>query len=394
MSAETMRGGSARVGIVLALVVAMAAAASAAAANRFVPTDPDFVVANVRQAVPDAGLRGLIADWRENPTDATRVALATAFLQRAHALREPMYVGRAEAVLAGAAMLPQASADTRRLYAQTLQYRHAFPAAEALLDGILRESPSDPGARTQRASVRLVRGDFDGARGDCARLLGGGGSRTIALSCLAESLAGGGRLEQARSLLAAYPLPAGEDAASQAYLLAMRAELEERAGSTQSAIAEYGQALMLAPHDDSIRAALADALIARGRGHEARELLAIERPSLALLVRRVACSQGSEQARARDQATSWLDLEAARGDAPHLREAAMLYLSMGDVNRALQAADRNFAMQKELADVRVLARAAIAARDAPARGRLVAWLHSTGFRDSVAENILHAAPRG
>src|SRR5262249_32329633 len=105
MSADTMRGGRARVGV-LALVVAMAAAASAAAADRFVPSDPGFVVANVRQAAPDAGLRTLIADWRAAPTDVTRVALATAFLERAHALREPMYVGRAEAVLAAAALLP------------------------------------------------------------------------------------------------------------------------------------------------------------------------------------------------------------------------------------------------------------------------------------------------
>jgi len=372
----------------------MAAAASAAAADRFVPADPGFVVANVRQAVPDAGLRTLIADWRAAPTDASRVALATAFLERAHALREPMYVGRAEAVLAGAALLPRSSTDTRRLYAQTLQYRHAFPEAEALLDGILRESPYDPAARTQRASVRLVRGDFDGARGDCARLLGGGGSRSIALACLAESLAGGGRLEQARALLAAYPLPANEDPAAQAYLLAMRAELEERGGSAERAVADYSRALTLAPRDDSIRAALADALIARGRGSEAGELLAIERPSLALLVRRATCTNGAERDRLRAQAISWLDLEAARGDAPHLREAAMLYLSMGDPGRALDAANRNFALQKELADVRVLARAAAAAEDTASGARLVAWLRVTGFRDSVAEGILHVAPRG
>ena len=378
----------------LVLMCAMAAATNVAAADRFVPADPEFVVANVRQAVPDAGLRGLIADWRANPTDATRVALATAFLERAHTLREPMYMGRAEAVLAQAAMLPQASTETRRLYAQTLQYRHAFPAAEQLLDGILREAPADPAARTQRASVRLVRGEFDAARGDCARLLGGGGSRTIALACLAESLAGGGRLEQARSLLAAYPLPQNEDAASRAYLLAMRAELEERSGSTERAVAGYGDALALAPGDDSIRAALADALIARGRPEEARELLAIERPSLALLVRRAACTGGDERQRAREQAQSWLDLESARGDAPHLREAAMLYLSMGDAGRSLAAAEHNFTLQKELADVRILARAAIAARDPAARGRLIAWLQATGFRDSVAENILHAPARG
>ena len=45
-------------------------------------------------------------------------------------------------------------------------------------------------------------------------------------------------------------------------------------------------------------------------------------------------------------------------------------------------------MQRELADVRVLARAARAARDAAALQALQQWLRETGYRDSVTEGIL------
>jgi Flp pilus assembly protein TadD len=194
-------------------VLALAAAAlpAAAATDRFVPADPDFVVANVRQSAPDAELRELIARWRESPVDTASIALAQTFLERAHSRREPMYVGRAESVLAAAAKRPDASIETRRLYAETLQYRHEFSAAEAILDGILGQAPADAAARTQRASVRLVRGDFAGARGDCAQLLATASNQSVALACLAESHAGSGRFEQARALLAAYPLDPGED---------------------------------------------------------------------------------------------------------------------------------------------------------------------------------------
>jgi hypothetical protein len=48
-------GGPARVTLVLAL--AAAALPAAAATDRFVPADANFVVANVRQSAPDAGLR-------------------------------------------------------------------------------------------------------------------------------------------------------------------------------------------------------------------------------------------------------------------------------------------------------------------------------------------------
>jgi Flp pilus assembly protein TadD len=385
-----MKGGPARFMWVLALVAA--AAQAAAASDRFVPADPGFVVAVVRQATPDAELRSLIERWRAAPADAASLALARAFLDRAHTLREPMYIGRAESVLASAARRPDASNDTRRLWAETLQYRHDFQPAEQLLNDILQHSPFDAAARTQRASIRLVRGDFAGARADCAQLMARGSA--VAPACLAESLAGSGRLAQARALLATYPLPTAEDAAVRAYLLTIRAELAERARDSDRAVDDYRAALALAPRDDSIRASLADALLARGDAAGADAVLDIERPSLALLVRRVACTRGAERARLHALASSWLELEAARGDALHHREAAMLALADGDAAAALSAAEKNFATQKELPDVRVLARATVAAGDAGARARLGEWLRTTGFGDAVTAEILGAPRRG
>ena len=385
-------GGPARVTLVLAL--AAAALPAAAATDRFVPADSNFVVANVRQSAPDAELREQIARWRESPVDAASIELARTFLERAHSRREPMYVGRAESVLAAATRRPDASIETRRLYAQTLQYRHEFSAAEAILDGILERTPFDAAARTQRASVRLVRGDFSGARGDCARLLATSSNSPVALACLAESHAGSGRLEQARALLAAYPLNPAGDAAERAYFLTVRAELAERADALDRAIADYRAALGAMPGEDATRAALADALIARGDGTEAAELLDVDRPSLALVVRRVSCTRGAQRERLRALASGLLELEVARGDAPHRREAALLALELGEVAPALDAAKQNFATQKELADVRVLARAAVAAGDEAVRRELAEWLRSSGFRDAFSEKILGLPPRG
>ena len=190
----------------------------------------------------------------------------------------------------------------------------------------------------------------------------------VGFACLAEALAGEGNLDRALALLdAASAQHADADASARAYLLAMRA----RAARTQRAISngaivDYGEALKLAPRDDSIRAALADALVARGDTGDARELLAIEKPSLALLVRSAALSEGARRAELSARAAAWLALEAARGDSPHYREAALLALVNGDAARRPGGRTRNFEMQKELADVRVLARAARAAHDAAA----------------------------
>jgi thioredoxin-like negative regulator of GroEL len=376
-------------------MLAVAAATQVAAApDRFIPADPGFVVANIRQAVPDEQLRGALAGWRANPEDEVTVAaLADAFIDRARSLREPGFFGRAEALLAPRAARPGSSASIRRLYAQVLQYRHAFSDAEGLLDTILRAAPRDIEARLLRASVRLVRGNFTGARGDCAQLAASGGDGAqIGLACLAEALAGGGQIERAQALLDAAPVQTA-DRGAHAYLLGTRAELRERNQDLDGAIADYRAALWLSPGDDSLRAALVDALAARGDVQDARKLLAVDKPSVALLVRGAALSQGAERAALTARAAAWLDLEAARGDAVHCREAALLALASENPAKALDAARRNFANQKELPDVRVLARAASAARDAAALGELRAWLKASGFRDRTTENILARAGR-
>lgn len=374
---------------------AMAAATPvAAAAARFVPQDPGFVVANISQTLPDESLRGLLAQWRAAPdSEQNLVALAQAFIERARSQREPRYFGRAEALLAGKAAMPGAGVDLRRLYAEALQFRHAFGPAENIFDALLRERPHDADIRLRRGSLRLTRGDFAGARSDCAQLaLARGALAPAGFACLAEALAGSGELGRARVLLDAMARDTPSlDPAARAYLLATRAELCERAGELGAAVEAYSRASQLAPRDDAIRAALADVLALHGDPHAAAPL-AVAGPSLALLVRRAALAPAGDSLRVR--AHDWVQLEMARGDAIHYREMAILALAERQPDEALFAARRNFESQRELADVRVLARAAIAAGDIGAQRELRRWLSATGYQDAITAGILAGAAGG
>ena len=380
----------------LVVLLAFAAAAQVAAATeRFVPANPQFVVGDVRRSVPDDELRLRVEAWRRDPAGDAATTLAHVYLERARNLREPAFVGRAEAVLAPLVAKHVANAAQRRLYAEALQYRHAFGAAAALLDEVLVANPRDAEARTQRAGLRLVRGDFAGARSDCAALAARGDRfSTAGIACLAQALAGSGEFERARALLDAYPSNAAQAGPSRAYLFAVRAELRERAQDLDGAIADYSAALADSPRDDATRAALADALWARGEVVDARALLEVERPSLALLTRRALYAASEERAGAQVLAAAQLALESGRGDVVHGREAAMLALDAGNARRALDAAQANFTLQRELADIRVLARAAMAARDTKAQRRLRGWLESTGYHDAITKCILDGAARG
>jgi hypothetical protein len=130
----------------------------------------------------------------------------------------------------------------------------------------------------------------------------------------------------------------------------------------------------------------------RGETAAAFEVLDVERPSVALIVRQAIRAPAGRRAVHEERANEWLALEAARGDAMHLRETAMLSLASGDAAGALDAATRNFATQRELPDVRVFASAAVAAGDATAHAAVRDWLASTGFQDVVTERILARPP--
>jgi hypothetical protein len=129
-------------------------------------------------------------------------------------------------------------------------------------------------------------------------------------------------------------------------------------------------------------------MVAQGDNNGALLPLDVENPSLALLVRRAALSTGTERAAMERRAREWLALEAARGDASHHRETALLELASGDAQAALAAARQNFTYQRELADVRVLAQAVAVANDAPARQEFETWLAETRYQDAVTRILL------
>ena len=71
----------------------------------------------------------------------------------------------------------------------------------------------------------------------------------------------------------------------------------------------------------------------------------------------------------------------ARGDNTHLREQARFALEVEhDAAHALELAQRNFKVQQEPADARVLLEAAQAAADTAAAQPAIEWLQRTGIQ--------------
>jgi hypothetical protein len=77
-----------------------------------------------------------------------------------------------------------------------------------------------------------------------------------------------------------------------------------------------------------------------------------------------------------------LNLAKRRGEPPHLREEALLALTVThDAARGLALARANFGMQRETIDARLLAHAAHSQGDRAALTQVTDWMHATGFED-------------
>jgi len=332
-----------------------------------------------------------------NPSDLKRAtALAQRYIEQARRDGDPRYLGYAQAALTPWWRQPRAAAPAEVLVlrATLAQSTHDFGAALADLDEVLRRDSANAQAWLTRATIQQVTGDYPGARASCARLLGRAPDLVLQ-TCLASvgSVSGQARssYQNLDRLLAARP-----DAAAplRAWAATLLAEMAERLGEHGAAETHYLAALRADPEDSYLQAAYADFLLERGRAPEVGRLLAERTANDALLLRYAIALQaaGSPQA-AQQRAVLRARFEAARrrGDVVHRREEARFALDLaGDPREAVRLAKLNWTVQKEPADLRILARAAAASGDADAARLVREWLRSSRIEDRTLDAIAGA----
>lgn len=312
-------------------------------------------------------------------------------------MRDPRFFGRAEAALKPWAAGLNPPAELLVLQADIQQNRHDFGAARALLDRAIAADPAAPRPRLMRATLAMVLGEPAKARSDCTALMGLG-QTAVGTVCLAQSMAGTGQLRRAAGIIERV-VSRGElaDPATRAWALTSLADLSARAANPTAAETQLRAALEASPQDESIRSSLIDVLIARDAAAEAVELSDLPRPSVGLLVRRLMAQSVVADER-RDatlaQIEELLRLEGDRRERVHLREETLLALSTGKpAEETLALARQNFSAQREAIDARLLARAAVNARDDRALRVLREWRDSTGFEDRLVDDLLSRGAR-
>ena len=272
------------------------------------------------------------------------------------------------------------------------QSLHEFPAASVDLDRVIALRPDDAQAQLTRAVVATVIGDYATARDSCARIASLTGP-LIAAACEAPLDGLTGHADEAyQRLEAALQQSRSRDTAVRGWVMTALAELATQRGEHAAAMRYLRRALALDATDAYARAALADVMLETGRAAEASTLLAGYEAIDSHLVRRAiaeSVARGPDAPAVIAMMRERIAAAADRGDRIHLREEARFALAVDhDAPRATKIAVDNWAVQKELADARLLAECAAAAGDVAAAGPVVAWAREIGVRDAQLDRWL------
>jgi tetratricopeptide (TPR) repeat protein len=381
------------VGLAVALTTAafVAPGGVAAVAATYVPGDATHVVATVPARDPaEVAARGVLAASPDRVELA--VELARGDIERYRALSDPRYLGRAQATLARWWKLAEPPPDVLLLRATIEQAIHQFPEARADLDRLVRLRPDDAQAHLTRAVVATITADYAAARDSC-RAIATLVSALVTATCEAQLDAMAGKPDEAYRRLARLVGAAhGGDASVRGWALTALAELAYMRGDTDAAERHLARALALDPEDVYARNLLADVLMATGHSAEASSMLAGREQIDSHLVRRAIAEQALHGRDADKLVAAMRERIAAaaeRGDRIHLREEARFALAVElDAPRAVRLARDNWSVQKELADARLLAEAALAAGDREAAQPLIAWARATGVHDVTLDRLL------
>jgi Tfp pilus assembly protein PilF len=384
------------------LFALMGCIAAVAQAAPYIPASGQQVVETVpRRGDPlQQDIRRLRSQLNAQPDDVTLAAsLARRYIALARSETDPRYLGYAQAALQPWWQQAAPPAEVRLLRATVLQSTHQFSAALADLRAVLAADPVNAQAWLTQATVQTVQGDYAGATASCARV----SALSIdlaAITCLANVGAVTGKAAASEQLLdlTLARSPNAPDALK-VWALTLLAEMAQRRGAVASAESRFRQALAMSPRDSYLQGAYADLLLDQGRAADVLTLLHGQERIDALLLRRALALQQSGQRNALQadmrELAARFDAAAQRGDTVHQREQARFELWLRhDVPAALALARKNWAVQKEPADLRIYLEAATQARDAAAAKPAADWIAAHGIEDVTATRLLRRLKAG
>lgn len=354
----------------------------------YVPASDDTVIEHLSPDARGDALRRLAQrDRAARPEgDPTLpVTLARRYIERSRVEADPRLLGYAQGLLTPWWLRPDAPPDVLLLRATIKQARHQFDSALEDLERVLAQRPDDAQAWLTRATVLRVLGRHGDAAAACERLQALAPGFATTVCALGVSGVSGGLKAAIPAMQALEAQADTQPAAVRAWFDAELADMLERAGRRGEAERRYRAALAHSPGEPGLLAAYADLLLDDDRPAQAAALTAAFLRIDALSLRHaIALRRLNEDADAQVAAlAAGFAAAQVRGEDVHLREEARFELEVrGRSDRALALAQRNWAVQHEPADARLLIQAGDAAGRPQAAQMVRDWLRTSRLEDA------------
>lgn len=310
-------------------------------------------------------IRSLRKSVESNPNDLPKaLQLVRRYIELGRAESDPRYYGYAEAALAPWMLSANPSAETLTLRATLFQNRHEFPAALDYLNKALAQQPRLAQAWLTRALIQEVQGNYAAALKSCLPLLKLASSLTANV-CMTSTLSLSGQLDSAyQQLNQAIQMAHSEQPQEKQWALITLAEMAERKGNDEAAEQHYRKAFDLEQRNGYLLATYADFLMDHKRYNEVIKLLQNETRADGLLLRLTMAEQQlnlPEAGSHRETLEARFAASRMRGDSSHQGDEARFMLHvLNKPELALELARKNWSVQRESRDARILLEAALA----------------------------------
>jgi tetratricopeptide (TPR) repeat protein len=375
------------------LIAGLVGFEESAVAQAYIPSDGSQVVETLRKDLWQSELSGLRKKVTAAPTDsAAATRLATRYIEVARKSGDPRNLGYAESVLKPWRVNGTATADMLVLQATILQSTHQFPAALLVLNQALKLDRHHAQAWLTKATIELVMGNYSAAKSSCLRLQGLT-TPSIATACFCSVASLNGDAGKSYLTLQQVYNSAPEiDIGLRSWLLTLLGEMAVRLGDNKAAENWFVKGLRVDPNDHYLLGAYADLLLDQERDREVITLLADKNQIDGLLLRSVIALQKQKSPLLMEKINTLqqrFGAAASRGDTVHQREQARFELQLKqNPNTAMDFAEKNWSIQKEPADLKIVLEAAWASQRVSAASPMLEWMRQNKLEDARLHKVL------
>ena len=363
------------------------------------PADDGVVLERLSGASRSSGEAGMLKELRARLQESPEhlgwaTELAQLYIIKGRRDSDPRYLGFAQAALRPWWELPIPPVPILVLRATIRQSDHRFESALADLSLALKHEPDNVQALLTRATILQVQGNYREARNACLPLFRVA-NQLVAVTCASSIGSLIGEAKKSYDLLNRTLSGFGNASVEErVWALTLLAEIAARLGRSEEAEEHFHDALALNHRDSYLFGAYADFLIDEGRSTEVLSLLRNEIRADGLFLRYTLAEENVEsegELITRDIESLGARFEASRhrGSNLHGRSEARYRLHLrNDPSGALEIAVRNWRIQKEPQDARILLESALAAGDIDAAEPVVRWISANRWEDVRLENLV------